>query len=308
MAVLSDTEILARMAKGDLVLGGDTARATECSYSFVSGSAFIPGETTGPIIFPGSAGNSEVTVSPGQMIWIRTLERVKIPDSFVGFWWQTNSLSRKGLMLVNMSMVEPGYEGDLACLFVNFAKSTVVISATTPIAKMVFMPIQGLVGTPFAGDVSRQRYDDALRQLAINQPKSFLQIAELSTELGDAKNLALRDIEKTAQAAAAQVKSDATAAKTDAVADFKKDIPAAIRSSFAWALGAFVILSLTTVVVEYLKGQLFPDVKAIARSEADTVLKERIMIQGETKSSDVEAILERLLAIDARLKSIEKTK
>lgn len=308
MAVLSDTEILAHMANGLLVLNGDTARATECSYSFVSGSAFIPGEATGPIVFPGPVGNSEVTVKPGQMIWIRTYERVKIPENFVGFWWQTNSLSRKGLMLVNMSMVEPGYEGDLACLFVNFAKSTVVISATTPIAKMVFMPLQGVVDTPFSGLVSRQRYDDSLRQLAIDQPKSFLQIAELSTELGDAKNLALRDIEREAQAATAQIRSDAAAARTDAVADFKKDIPAAIRNSFALALGAFLVLSLATVAVEYWKGELFPDVKTIARSEADNVLKERIMIQGETKSSDVEAILERLSVIDERLKSVEKPK
>lgn len=308
MAVLSDTEILHLMANGNLVVGGDPARATECSYSFVSGAAFIPGEVAGPILFSGTTNKAEVTVKPGQMIWIRTLEQVKIPNNLVGFWWQTNSLSRKGLMLVNMSMVEPGYTGDLACLFVNFAKSTVVISATTPIAKMIFMPLQGLVRTPFSSQVNRQQYDDALRQLAINQPKSFLQIAELSAELGNAKKQALLDIENTGQAAILQLKSGAAAAKESAITDFKKDIPAAIRSAFGLALAAFVILSLATSAVEYLKGQLFPDVKAIARSEADTVLKERIMIQGEVKKIDVEAILERLSTIDARLGVVETNK
>lgn len=308
MAVLSDTEILKHMAAGGLVINGDTSRATECSYSFVSGSAFIPGQTTGPILFPGSQNNAEVTVKPGQMIWIRTHERVKIPNDLVGFWWQTNSLSRKGLMLVNMSMVEPGYEGDLACLFVNFAKSTVVISASTPIAKMVFMTLLGEVKTPFAGHTSRQKYDDALRQLAIDQPQSFLQIAELSTELGEAKASALQAIRDTAQAAAAQVKTDAQSAKVDAVDDFKKDIPAAIRNAFGWAVAAFVILGLATVAVDYVKGHLFPDVKEIARSEADAALKERITIQGETKSNEVEAILHRLDAIDSRLGSLEKAK
>lgn len=199
MAVLSDSEILEYMDNGHLVLGGEKSRATECSYSFVSGVAFIPGEITGPIQFPGTNGNAEVTVKPGQMIWIRTRESVKIPRDLVGFWWQTNSLSRKGLMLVNMSMVEPGYEGDLACLFVNFAKSTVVISATTPIAKMIFMPLIGAVASPFTGHTSRQRYDDALRQLAIDQPKSFLQIAELSTELGEAKMAAIAEIRQSVQ-------------------------------------------------------------------------------------------------------------
>jgi deoxycytidine triphosphate deaminase len=47
------------------------------------------------------------------MVWIRTRDKVKIPNDMVGFWWQTNTLSRQGLMLVNMSMVEPGYEETL---------------------------------------------------------------------------------------------------------------------------------------------------------------------------------------------------
>ncbi|KQY00438.1 hypothetical protein ASE23_21785 [Rhizobium sp. Root73] len=308
MAVLSDSEILKYIDNGHLVLGGEKSRATECSYSFVSGVAFIPGETTGPIQFPGTNGNAEVTVKPGQMIWIRTRESVKIPQDLVGFWWQTNSLSRKGLMLVNMSMVEPGYEGDLACLFVNFAKSTVVISATTPIAKMIFMPLIGAVASPFTGHTSRQRYDDALRQLAIDQPKSFLQIAELSTELGEAKVAAIAEIRNFAQDSVTKVQADAKSAKDEAVADFKKDIPAAIRNAFGWALAAFVLLGLATAGVDFAKGKLFPDVKEIARSEADAALKERITISGEADSNEVKAILERLSAIDARIGSLEKSK
>jgi hypothetical protein len=240
------------------------------------------------------------------MIWIRTHERVKIPTDLVGFWWQTNSLSRKGLMLVNMSMVEPGYEGDLACLFVNFAKSTIVISPTTAIAKMVFMTLQGAVQTPFTGAVSRSRYDDALRQLAIDQPKSFLQIAELSTELGNAKATAIADIQRGAAESRALAQTEIAGIKESAVSEFKKDIPSAVRNSFGIALAAFAVLSLVSVGVDYAKGRLFPDVKDIARSEAEAVLRERVTVQGMTNSNEIQLMIDKLSKIDARVGNLEK--
>jgi deoxycytidine triphosphate deaminase len=116
VTVLSDLEIRRCIAAGNLVPGGDTACISECSYSFRPGRGFIAGDDTDPVEFQTAVGPTRLTVHPGKMVWIRTRDKVKFPNDMVGFWWQTNTLSRQGLMLVNMSMVEPGYEGDLACL------------------------------------------------------------------------------------------------------------------------------------------------------------------------------------------------
>jgi deoxycytidine triphosphate deaminase len=156
MSVLSDSEIRRRIGLGELVPGGDLAFATECSYSFVPGSAFLAGSTDIPLEFPGLDGKASVVVRPGEMIWIRTRDSVAIPNDIVGFWWQTNTLSRKGLMLINMSMVEPGYKGDLACLFGNFGKGDVLISPRTFIAKMVFAELNGGVFHPFSNSTRRE--------------------------------------------------------------------------------------------------------------------------------------------------------
>ncbi len=209
-------------------------------------------------------------------------------------------------MLVNMSMVEPGYEGDLACLFVNFAKSTVVITSETPIAKMVFTELRGRVLSPYASQITRQQYDAALRQLAVDQPKTFLKVAELSTEIATERQTAIRQINSIGDEIKTSVRHELTAAKEEAVHEFKRDLPAAIRSSFGWALGAFAFLAGVSLITDYVKGELFPDVKEVARSEADEAIKQRITVSGTANSNDVNAILERLSKIDARLGALEK--
>ena len=47
-------------------------------------------------------------------------------------------LSRQGVLLLNISLVEPGYEGYLTTVLVNFGNKNVVISPTTTIAKVAF--------------------------------------------------------------------------------------------------------------------------------------------------------------------------
>lgn len=308
MTVLADSEIRRQMSQGKLVLSADQSRAKECSYSFLPGRAFLAGSTDAPIDFPGSAGNARVIVEPGKMIWIRTREKVSIPDTMVGFWWQTNSLSREGLMLVNMSMVEPGYEGDLACLFVNFGKGKVLIEADTVIAKMVFVNIEGAVAAPFVGKTSTGDYDTKLNKLALEQPGSFLQVAELSGALKDERDASVATIRSVANDLRGEADKDLKKAREDAVSDFKKDIPGTLRGSFVWALGLFAVLTLANGAVAWMKGEFFPDVKEIARSEAEKTLREQTIITEAPSSAQTSALLHRIDELNKRIDALDKSK
>ncbi len=305
MTIISDTEIRARMAKGELVPTGDPARANECSYSFVAGAAFLAGSKEPPIDFSESGVAVRLVVEPGKMVWVRVQERVRIPKDLVGFWWQTNTLSRKGLMLVNMSMVEPGYEGDLACLFVNFGNGSVLIDARTPIAKMVFVDVRGPVASPYLKRKTRERYDFELNELAIDQPSSFLQIGELAEDLTAQTVDAIGKI----KAAGAEVRADAEmalkTARTEAVAGFRDDIPGTVRKSAGWALGAIALVTLASLGSEWFKGNVMPDPKKIARSEAEEVLRDRVSIAGTPNSAETTLLLKRIDELNARLRKVE---
>ena len=306
MAVLSDGEIQRLMRDRGLIVGGNLARASECSYSFVPGAAFLPGVLDPAVQFPGLYGDAEVIVRPSQMIWIRTLERVRIPDDLVGFWWQTNGLSRKGLMLVNMSMVEPGYEGDLACLFVNFGRSNVIITPETIIAKMVFQDLKGALIHPYRRTVERGDYDRQLRELALQQPKSFLQVGDLMTDLTAARTDAMAAIRQAGVDQTAATKTAMASAKDAALTDFKNDIPKAVRSSFFWAVGALALLTVATLGADKIKGALFPDTKALAQAAADEAIKNRMTINAAPLNPDTVALRAQIDALNKRLDKLDK--
>ena len=308
MSILSDGEIQARITSDGLVSGGDMSRASECSYSFVPGAAFLPGSTDPPIEFPGADGRAEVIVKPGQMVWIRTLETVSIPKDLVGFWWQTNSLSRKGLMLVNMSMIEPGYSGDLACLFVNFGRGNVPIGPSTIVAKMVFVGMVGHLLHPFSHTTSRQQYDRTLRELAIDQPSSFLEVGDLKVDLSNARVQALADIKAATAMAQTEAAKAMGEAQAEALKGFRDDIPKTVRGSFVWAAAALALLTAATLGADQLKGMFVPNFEKVARSAAEDTLRERVVISAAPNSAETSELLRRIDALNKRIEKMESKK
>ena len=308
MTVLSDSAIREHIRVGQLVPGGNSAWAEECSYSFRPGHGFIAGDDGDPIDFQSTNGPASLIVHPGRMVWIRTSDRVKIPTDMVGFWWQTNTLSRKGLMLVNMSMVEPGYEGNLACLFVNFGNDRVIIEAKTVVAKMVFVDIRGSVSTPYQQRTSTSDYDTRLRELATNQPTSFLQVGDLAINLTRQKNEAIAELQRASQDANAEAIRDMASARAEAINKFKEDAPKAAWSAFGWAAAGLVLLTAANVCAGWIKDNAFADGKEVARLEAEKVVRDRITLNAAPISAETLALRKQVQDLNQRLETLEKGK
>lgn len=306
MGMLSDESIQNLMRNGWLIPSGDPIRARECSYSCLPGRGFAAGEESKPIDFTKLGGGEDYFVLPGQMIWIRTSDRVKLPNDIVAFWWQTNSLSRKGLMLVNMSMVEPGYEGDLACLFVNTGKTPILITPQTVIAKLVFSRVDGRVRNPYSNRQSREEYDAKIRELAAGQPKTFLRVADLANELQRKLNESLDEVRSAVTAGKSEVQSSIEAEKRKAVSDFETDTKSVILKAFGWAALALAMLGTVSFGIDFLKGEF--DIEKTARSKAEEVISERIRLDGNLSNSEIHELLSELADQKARIEKLEKPK
>ena len=245
MTVLSDTTIKTLMAQNLLVLRGDQNRAIGAGYQFRP-ELVLPGgsekairligpATTIPSPIPQDVSFQEsYVVGPRSLVWVRMLETVKLPNDTCAFWWQTNSLSRQGLMLVNMSMVAPGYEGPLACLFVNFGTREVRISAEMTMARLVFQKLDK-AANPYRYSKRLSEYDDGLANDALAASSSFLSLDDYRVEFQQARDYAeaefddavkdktrelVRDLRKETEAAIEKVKDPFNAWKSVGVAAF----------------------------------------------------------------------------------------
>src|SRR5260370_8024218 len=134
MTVLSEDTIRNYISRGEIVVGGDPQHVRGSSYSFHIHKIIPGGDQEDPsAIKDWSVPRDDefYRIQPQRIVWILIRELVPMPDDICAFWWQTNTLARKGLMLVNMSMVDPGYIGSLASLFVTFAKKAFELNPNT---------------------------------------------------------------------------------------------------------------------------------------------------------------------------------
>jgi deoxycytidine triphosphate deaminase len=287
MTVLSDTTIAGEMAHGLLIERGDPTQIGACSYQFRPGKIFTGGEAAQIIDWMTPPANAVFVIKPGAMVWVRMRERVKLPNNVCATWWQTHTLSKKGIMLINSSVVDPGYEGELACLFVNFGKVSVPISPSTIIAKLLFHNMDRSVATPYTYRISDEKYDDDLYEVALSGPLSFLNVADLSTELVVQKEKILKDI--------------------------AEDAPKRVRRAFVWAFLGLVLLVAALSFVPWLQTEISPNLKDYVDSAVDEHLVSRMTVppaqrttseqtENATPSPDqFQAILKRLDTIETKL-------
>jgi len=195
MSVLCDATIRAQILNGNLVCGGKIDRIGQCTYGFVAGRIFPGGLATEPVEWSEDSNNEQYLIPPGGLVWIRTRETVKMPRNTCGFWLQTNALAREGLMIVNLSVVDPGYEGPLSCNFVNFGRTPVIIGPESILAKMLFIATDADVENPY-GQI-KGSYDLTLSKYAAQAPKSFMQVTELSAQVERSREQAFELLEST---------------------------------------------------------------------------------------------------------------
>jgi hypothetical protein len=80
-------------------------------------------------------------------------------------------------MLLNASIVEPGYEGPLSCFLVNFSAHRVALRPDGPIAKVVFHSLTQSPVKPQPQVISPLQYRQELAEHAKLYHRSFLDVA-----------------------------------------------------------------------------------------------------------------------------------
>ncbi|MDD9943530.1 MAG: hypothetical protein OXU20_20990 [Myxococcales bacterium] len=201
MAVLSDETLREEIRAGRIVLRGDEAAATHCAYEFKAARVVFGGTDDGAArvvdLTDGSAQTA--TLKPKEVAWIRTQKEVSIPPDRVGLWIQTNSLSRQGLLLMNSTLVEPGYRGYLAAHLANLGAVPVTLGPSDTVAKLVLLSLDRHARDLVEATTNFKNYDAFIEKLAARSHPSFLRMNEFATDLSRELDRAVETAKATAQ-------------------------------------------------------------------------------------------------------------
>jgi dUTPase/uncharacterized coiled-coil protein SlyX len=201
MAVLSDKTIKEMMARNELITNGNADNAEHCSYEFTAALMLRGGSCRfEPIDKLGTE------IKPAELVWIKAREEISVPANMVGLWIQTQRLARQGLLLLNISIIEPGYKGPLSAVLVNFGKQKVPIRPDTKIAKVVFLSLDT---DATVGKWDIKAYDDEIVKMAANAPTSFLQLESFLPNIKEETKARLMAMDKEIELSVGNITNDA---------------------------------------------------------------------------------------------------
>lgn len=290
MTVLSDNEILRRISSDNMIEDADLEQIGPSSYQFQPGIIVTTGDKHDVKDWTDEIGPDDFhRVQPGELVWVRTRERVNMPPDICAFWWQTSHFSRRGLMLVNMSMVEPGYHGPLACLFVNFGQKPVNLNPDDVVAKLVFHCLDVNVRHPLSLRQNTVDYDRDIRQAAIDIPSTFLDVGGMTIKL-----------DKEREEAVKAVKTQTDVCIEDAEDRIRRNTKAQV----IWVLGAaalgFAAVFVAITFLPWLQSNVQPDLSKQVTQEVTNQISQRLLLSGSVATN------QQVRQLNGRIQHLEK--
>lgn len=183
--VLVDKEIQDRAGTEDLITPYRSESTKYCRYNLRAGWAFAPdsGDELTPDVFANGRRTVNWSIKPSETLMVMTRERVKMPSDLMATYSQLNHLAQQGLLLINASVVEPGYDGHLSCFFVNFSKNTIDITPDQEIAKLCFYTLTNKLTNVQPYKITPETYRCDLARAARGYPLSFLAIGNIENRI-----------------------------------------------------------------------------------------------------------------------------
>jgi deoxycytidine triphosphate deaminase len=191
--ILSDGEIKRRVVTEKLLEFHDPERIKYCGCELTLGKVVAP--STGEVLSMMSKSRNWLcdilttqrcfVIKPSETIILVTREKLNMPKDLCATYGQLNRLANMGLMILNTSIVEPGYSGPLSCVLVNFSSQKHALSPGDSIAKLNFHTVEGTPDKMYPEAFSHDAYEQLVSKNSINLPKSLLDISGVEERVTD---------------------------------------------------------------------------------------------------------------------------
>ena len=186
--MLNDEDIRNRVSQQKMLENSDPIQIVNCAYTLRVGAIFEPKSGIKEVRPPRVKGGGERllwTIGPTECLVVMTKEVMNIPEDICAYYHPLQRLAAQGLLLINASIIEPGYRGPLSCFLVNFSSQDVVIAAEQEIAKITFHKLNAAPTSLKAMEKRTADYEIGLSQSARIFEKSFLGIKSIQNRAAE---------------------------------------------------------------------------------------------------------------------------
>ena len=132
-------------------------------------------------------------IPPNGTAIVMTREKVNLPEDICAAYFPTYDLAKQGILLLNASMVEPGYEGYLSCFFVNFSSIDFALKSDEKIAEIIFYQLKDKPDKISPLKIDEKEYKSILFGLSNKFHKSFLNINSLGDKISEKTEKSVTD-------------------------------------------------------------------------------------------------------------------
>lgn len=173
---LNRDEILTEIRNNSLIINHDSRMIDNASYKCRIGKILLPGKRKKKITV--IEDDTIFKLRPSEIVIIETLERINTPSHFGCIYSILNSRAKDGLLLINASIIEPGYSGKLSCYLVNISQNNLILFKGQEIAKLVIFRTQSTINLN-QNNIADIDYIRNLKIQASHFGRTFLDINKL---------------------------------------------------------------------------------------------------------------------------------
>jgi deoxycytidine triphosphate deaminase len=308
--ILTDRAIQIRINQEQLISGYHPENIRNCAYTLRAGYVFQPETGQEEILGTTSGSTSSVVweIGPSETLVVMTRERVKVPRDLCATYAPLHRLAQRGVMLLNASLVEPGYEGPLSCFLVNFSSERISLGPDEAIAKIIFHTLTATPGQLKPQMITVAAYRQGLAQYAKKFHKSFMDVTGIEDRAVEKARGELKKMVVTGGVLVAILLAWAT---------FEP-----IFSKWVWQFGGRPITNLEQVEVAKLRNdlqaittlehaeaaKLHNDLQAASQMLQQLLEKKELQTKTETMNTEMERLKSDIASLRTAIKAIQDGK
>jgi dUTPase len=141
----------------------------------------------GDIIPAGPAsGGSDFNLPPGGTVRVVSKESLKLPNDITGHALLKNELCRKGVLAINIGVIDPGFQGPLSSTLINFGRGDFVVKQGAPFLRISFHRCQASSKADKSAKYNRHQYISNVKdEVAAYMAPTFLNMEETAKKAAE---------------------------------------------------------------------------------------------------------------------------
>jgi deoxycytidine triphosphate deaminase len=123
--------------------------------------------------------SSDYTLPPGGTVRVVSKELLKLPNDITGHALLKNELCRKGVLAINIGVIDPSFQGPLSSILINFGRGDFMVKQGDPFLRISFHRCPVSPKAVNSASYNRQQYVSNVRQeVAAYMAPTFLNMEE----------------------------------------------------------------------------------------------------------------------------------